>query len=226
MGLLMIIIILPLTLGYNAYASCDGYVYLVPENKFMYTNSSVNTSTTEGGSNCYQVKSAVQNILTGIRMNQAEQASLDAHIAEQQHQEEQLSGKYILPTLNQSNALQEIKTYAANYQRMELEQNRADYLASTTETQTSVIKMEMQMLHQQRVNINQINESQALNPWTSNWSMNPMQNFTDNVNHPTPIHMPQLKPEYYLHPSGWVNQTVIVSNWADLQKWMTQNNTK
>lgn len=223
----MVAILLPLVLGYSAYASsCDGYVYLVPENKFVYTNSSVNTSITEGGSNCYQVKSAVQNMLMGIRMNQAAQASLDAHIAEQQHQNEQLSGKYTLPTLNQSNALQEIKTFAAIEQRKDLEQQRADYLASTSEEQTSVIEMEMQMLHQQRVNINQINESQALNPWTSNWSINPMQNFTDNVNHPTQTHMPLPKPEFIKYPTGWDNQTAIISNWSDLQKWMTSNSTK
>lgn len=158
-------------------------------------------------------------------MNQAAQASLDAHIAEQQQQNEQLSSKYTLPTLNQSNALQEIKTFAAIEQRKDLEQQRADYLASTSEQQTSVIEMEMQMLHQQRVNINQINESQALNPWTSNWSINPMQNFTDNVNHPTKMNPIVLKPEYYLHPSGIIENNSTIQNWNDLDKYY-ENKTK
>lgn len=222
------LVILPLTLGYNAYASCDGYVYLAPANKFMYTNSSTNTSITEGGSNCYQIKSSVQNILTGIRMNQEEQSNLDSFISSQQQQSEELQQKYPYASVQYSSTIDMIKPLIANEQKRELEQNRADYLESTSIQQTSVIKMEMQMLHQQRININQINESEALNPWTSNWSINPMQNFTKNniVIHPTPTHMPPLKPEYAKYPNGWDNQPGLVNNWNDLEKWMTQNNTK
>lgn len=216
----------------NAYAvSCSGYVYLTNENKFVYANATngTNTSITEGGgSNCYQVNSAVQNMLTGIRMNKLQESNMNDFIAQQQQLHESLAEKYPYPTVEYSSAAEGMKPMIAYQQRSELEQNRADYIASTTDVHLSVLEMEMQMLHQQRVNIDQINETQALDPWTSNWSINPMENFTDNnaVAHPTKMNQIVLKPEFKMYPTGYDNSTAQIKNWADLQKWMTEHPSK
>lgn len=214
----------------TAGSDCNGYVYLTPENKFVYTNSSNgnNISVTEGAANCYQIKSAVQNMLIGQRMNHNETQNLQNFIAQQQRTNEKLSSYYQNPSVNESKQMQEMEPKIAFEQRMEQEKERANYIAETTDPKLKSLEHAMTTIHQQRININQINESQDMNPWTSNWSMNPIQNYTNNhnVNVPASVHyIPPLKPEFAKFPTGWDRMNSTITNWNQLEQYMINHNS-
>jgi hypothetical protein len=210
----------------NANASCQGYVYLENESKYAYINATngTNTSITEGGgSNCYQIESAVHNMLTGLKMNENASSNLNSYIAQQQEIQEKLAQQYAGPSLNQSKTMQIIKPYMANAIRAELEQNRANYIAQTTDVKLAVLLTDMSVYHQQRINaLDRINETLEMNPWTANWSSSPLQNYTAQQPNapPSTYYVPPLKPEFAKYPTGWLNRTSVVTDWTSLQKWM------
>lgn len=142
----------------NASADCSGYVYLVPQNKFV--NVGNNTSVVVGAENCYMVKSNSANIVKGEQMNMNAEKMMDLYVAKQQQEGHALHEQYLtMPSLNESMAAQVQKQTIAQNMYYHVLSDKTNYYYEQLDKEKEILSM-MKILKQQRLNISDVNNTQ------------------------------------------------------------------
>lgn len=132
--------------------TCQGYVYLTDQNKFVYSNGN-NTSVAIGSENCYQVKNNLQNILAANQMNIMAEKNMQKFIDQQKQIGKDLQNQYFPAfNLNASETAKINKKLLAEQEWVQAYQQRVDYLKQVHDNTKQLQEM-MKHLKQQRLNI-------------------------------------------------------------------------